>query len=176
MSSNLTIRTVNNNDTADILAIYKPEVETGTASWEYEVPSLEEMARRIEKNIADGYPWLIAEQNGRLLGYAYASSFRPRIGYRFCVENSVYLAPEARRTGIGRKLMEALISRCTELGFRQMIAVIGDSANTPSIKFHQSLGFKDAGVIKSAGFKNGLWLDSINMQLQLGEGDSSLPS
>jgi len=175
MDSNLTIRPVTPNDTAGILAIYTPEVKTGTASWEYEVPSLEEMAQRIEKNLMDGYPWIVAEQNDLLIGYAYASSFRPRIGYRFCVENSIYLAPEARRTGVGKSLMESLIQQCTDLGFRQMIAVIGDSDNTPSIRFHQNLGFKDAGTLKSAGFKNGRWLDSVNMQLELGDGDRTIP-
>src|SRR5690606_16828311 len=130
-------------------------VRDGLASWEYEPPDEAEMRRRFEVIQGAGYPYLVAERDGRVVGYSYASAYRPRPGYRFTVENSVYVAADAQRGGIARALLEELIRRCTAAGYRQMVAVIGDSANTPSMQLHRALGFTYSGVIHSIGWKHG---------------------
>lgn len=158
-----------------MLAIYAPEVRHGTASWEWEPPDLEEFARRFAAQQAQGWPWLVAELDGRIAGYAYASRYRPRIGYGWCVEDSVYVAASARGRGVGRRLLEGLIAAASERGARQMVAVIGDSANTPSIALHRACGFVHVGTLRSIGFKAGRWLDSVLMQRTLGEGAASAP-
>jgi phosphinothricin acetyltransferase len=159
-----------------IAAIYGEAVRTGTASFEIEPPGEEEMAMRFEALAAGGYPCLVAGIAGRIVGYAYAGPYRTRPGYRNTVEDSIYLVPEAQGRGIGAALLERLIGESEARGFRQMVAVIGDSANLPSIRLHERHGFRHAGTLKSVGFKHGRWLDSVLMQRALGPGDAALPS
>ncbi len=159
-------------DIPAIAAIYDEAVRTGTASFELEPPGATEMARRFAAITGGGHPYLAAvDSDGTLLGYAYASTFRPRIAYRFTVENSIYVDPTAQNRGVGRALMEALIAECEARGFRQMVAVIGDSANAGSIALHRACGFADIGILRSTGLKFGRWLDTVLMQRDLGEGD-----
>ncbi len=172
----LTIRNATVADLPAITAIYQPAVRDGLASWEYDPPDEAEMRRRFESIQAGGYPYVVAERSGRVVGYAYASVYRPRPGYRFTVENSIYVAADAQRGGVARALLRELIDRCTAAGFRQMIAVIGDSANAPSIQLHRSMGFTYSGVLHAIGWKQGRWLDSVLMQRPLGTGDTTLPA
>jgi L-amino acid N-acyltransferase YncA len=169
------IRPARLEDIPAITSIYRPAVLSGTASFEVEPPTEDEMRRRWEAIAGAGYPYFVAHVDGTLLGYGYASAYRTRPAYRFSVENSVYIAPESHRQGIGRRLLEALIQECTARGFRQMIAVIGDSGQRASIGLHRSLGFTFSGTIHSVGFKHGRWLDTVIMQRALGEGDQSAP-
>jgi len=163
-------------DIPAITDIYRPAVLRGTASFELEPPSEEEMARRFGTITSQGYPYLVAEGEGTgPLGYAYAGPYRTRPAYRFTVENSVYVAPGSHRRGVGRLLLAGLVAECTDRGFRQMIAIIGDSGEAASIGLHRSLGFTFCGVIHSVGLKHGRWLDSVIMQRALGDGDRSLP-
>jgi L-amino acid N-acyltransferase YncA len=134
------------------------------------------MTRRWRAVVEGGYPYLVAEQGGEVVGYAYASAHRTRPAYRNTVENSVYIRVGCERRGIGRVLMRALLEQCERSGFRQMIAVIGDSANEASIGLHRDLGFRPAGTLQSAGFKFGRWVDVVLMQRALGPGDDTLPS
>lgn len=175
MSSLPTVRDSRDEDLPAITAIYGHHVRHGLASFEEEAPSLEGMAKRRAGSLAAGYPYIVAEAEGRVLGYAYVSAYRPRPAYRFSVENSIYIDPDARRGGIGSALLPALIARCTAAGYRQMIAVIGDSANAASIGLHAKFGFREIGTIRSVGFKHGRWVDSVLMQRELGDGDSRLP-
>ncbi len=149
----------------------------GTASWEVEPPTLDEMAARRAAILAGGYPYLAAELDGRLLGYAYASAYRPRAAYRATVEDSIYVAPEAQGQGVGKALLAALMADCAQRGFRQMIAVIGDGngASRASAKLHEAAGFELAGVLSAVGFKHGRWLDQVLMRKALGEGAASPP-
>lgn len=165
--TNIVVRAAVLADCAPIAAIYAYNVRYGTASWEYAAPGLDEMRQRMYKILDAGYPYLVAEVHGDVLGYAYASSFRPREGYRFTVENSVYVDKFAQRRGVARQLMQTLIARCTQQGFKQMIAVIGDSDNAASIRLHQALGFQHVATFRNIGFKFGRWLDSVQMQLAL---------
>ncbi|WP_029005122.1 GNAT family N-acetyltransferase [Azorhizobium doebereinerae] len=159
-------------DIPAIAAIYDEAVRTGTASFELDPPGTGEMTRRFDALLAGGYPYLAAvDDDGALLGYAYAGAFRPRIAYRFTVENSIYVAPSAQKRGVGRALLEALVAECEARGFRQMVAVIGDSANAGSIGLHRACGFRDIGILASTGLKFGRWLDTVLMQRDLGEGD-----
>ncbi|MFG6431156.1 GNAT family N-acetyltransferase [Roseateles sp. LYH14W] len=169
----LTIRPSTEADLAAIQAIYAQAVEHGTGTFETEVPSVDEMARRRSEVLGRDLPWLIAERGGEVLGYAYANYFRPRLAYRFCVEDSIYLAPAAQGQGIGRLLLAELIARCEAAGARQMLAVIGDANNAGSVGVHTALGFAHTGVLKSAGWKFGRWLDVVLMQRPLGLGDGS---
>jgi phosphinothricin acetyltransferase len=150
--------------------IYALAVVRGTGTFELEAPELPEMARRRDDVLAKGLPWLVAEQHGRLLGYAYANHFRPRPAYRFCVEDSVYLHPDAQGRGIGRALLAELVGRSQAAGARQMLAVIGDSANAGSIGLHRALGFERCGLLQAVGWKFGRWLDVVLMQRALGAG------
>jgi len=156
-------------DIAAITRIYAHAVRFGTASFEIEPPDEAEMARRQRALIDGGFPYLVAEGDGAVLGYAYAGPYRTRPAYRFSVENSVYVAPEAHRRGVGRALLERLIADAQARGFRQMIAVIGDSDQAPSIALHRAAGFRLVGTIAAVGFKHGRWLDSVLMQRKLGE-------
>jgi phosphinothricin acetyltransferase len=171
----LSIRAAQSSDIPAITRIYAHAVLHGTASFEIEPPDEAEMARR-QRVLLDGqHPYLVAEAGGAVVGYAYAGPYRARPAYRWSVEDSVYIAPEAHRRGIGRALLEALIAESEQRGFRQMIAVIGDSAQTPSIELHRALGFRLIGTIVAVGFKHGRWLDSVLMQRALGRGDTSAP-
>jgi L-amino acid N-acyltransferase YncA len=169
----LTIRPSIDADLAAIQVIYAHAVEHGTGTFETEVPSRDEMGRRRAEVLGRQLPWLVAERNGELLGYAYANYFRPRLAYRFCVEDSIYLASAAQGQGVGRLLLAELIARCEAAGARQMLAVIGDAANAGSVGLHTALGFAHTGVLKSAGWKFGRWLDVVLMQRPLGQGDST---
>ncbi len=175
MSEPPTIRPATPADLPQIQAIYAHHVVHGLASFEEVPPDVEEMRRRFATLTEAGFPYLVAEVEGRVLGYSYCGPYRPRPAYRFSVENSVYLAPEAGRRGIGRRLLETLIERATALGKRQMVAVIGDSANHASIGLHTALGFRIVGKVEGAGFKHGRWVDSVLMQRPLGPGASTPP-
>ena len=168
----LLIRPSTDADLAAITAIYADNVLHGTGTFELEPPDEAEMARRRADVLSKGLPWLVAERAGQVLGYAYANHFRPRLAYRFCVEDSIYLGPQAKGQGVGTLLLAELIARCTAAGARQMVAVIGDSANLGSVGVHRRLGFEDAGVLKSAGWKFDAWRDVVLMQRPLGLGDS----
>ena len=162
-------------DIPAITAIYAHWVTHGLASFEVDPPDPTEMARRRDAVLAAGFPYLVAEAPEGLLGYAYASAYRTRPAYRFSVENSVYVAPGAGRRGIGLALMEEVIAQCTGAGFRQMVAVIGDSGNAASIALHKRAGFTTAGLLKAAGWKHGRWVDSVLMQRPLGAGAGAPP-
>jgi L-amino acid N-acyltransferase YncA len=173
--SKATLRPATEADVPAITAIYRPAVLTGTASFELEPPDEAEMLRRFETITGAGYPYLVATLNERVIGYAYASTYRTRPAYRFTVEDSVYIAPEAQGKGVGRQLLEALIEASTAKGYRLMVAVIGDSRNHASITLHRNVGFTFCGTIHSIGYKLGRWLDTVIMELPLGEGDASPP-
>jgi L-amino acid N-acyltransferase YncA len=171
----LTIRPSTDADLPAIAVIYAWHVENGTGTFELDVPDVAEMARRRADVVDKGLPWLVAERAGTVLGYAYANHFRPRRAYRFCVEDSIYLADTARGQGLGRLLLAELVARCEAAGSRQMLAVIGDSANAGSIGVHRSLGFEHTGVLRAAGWKFGRWLDVVLMQKSLGLGHGADP-
>jgi L-amino acid N-acyltransferase YncA len=162
-------------DMAAVQHIYAHHVLTGYASFEETPPDAAEVTRRWTATVDAGLPYVCAVEKDQVLGYAYAGPYRPRSAYRFCVEDSIYLAPGATGRGIGRALLNHLIARCTEIGKRQMIAVIGDSANLASIELHRACGFRLVGTFASIGFKHGRWVDSVLMQRQLGAGADSLP-
>ena len=161
------IRTLVAEDLPQILQIYAHHVLHGTGSWEWEPPSLEEMNARAQSVQEKGLPFLVAEVAGKITGYAYASPYRPRAGYRFTLEDSVYLHPEFSKQGIGLQLLQELLAQSGALGYREMIAVIGDSANLASIRLHERAGFVEVGVFRNIGFKFGRYLDSVYMQAQL---------
>jgi phosphinothricin acetyltransferase len=169
------LRTATPADIPAIAAIYRPTVLSGTASFELDPPDEAEMLRRFDGLREAGYPYFVAELDGRIVGYAYVSAYRTRPAYRFTVENSVYVAEEAQGKGIGTLLMRALIEASTARGYRLMVAVIGDSRNQGSITLHRNAGFRFCGTIHSVGYKLGRWLDSVIMELPLGEGDRSPP-
>ena len=171
--SAVVIRPSTADDLATVTAIYAWNVGHGTGTFEVEAPDRAEMERRRADVLAKGLPWLVLESAGRVAGYAYANQFRPRPAYRFCVEDSVYLAPEAVGRGFGRLLLAELLARCESAGARQVLAVIGDSANTGSIGVHRALGFAATGTIKAAGWKFDRWLDVVIMQKSLGLGDAA---
>jgi phosphinothricin acetyltransferase len=169
------IRPAQAADIPAITAIYAAAVRCGTASFELEAPDEPEMRRRYESLRAGDHPYLVAELEGAIVGYAYAGPYRARPAYRFAVESSVYIAPGSERRGFGRALLERLIIAAQENGFRQMIAVIGDSANAASIELHRAVGFRMVGTFDDVGFKFDRWLDTVLMQRPLGEGAASLP-
>lgn len=172
----LRLRNSCTEDLPAITAIYAEAVLNGTGTFELDPPDCQEMARRRDEVLARGLPYLVAEADGEVVGYAYGNYFRPRMAYRFCIEDSVYLSPAARGRGVGRLLLAELIGRCTQAGGRQMLAVIGDSANHGSIALHRALGFQDAGVLRAAGRKFDRWLDVVLMQRPLGRGDQGDPT
>ena len=174
--SSLEIRPAREADLPAVTAIYDREVRENTATFELTPPDLAEMTRRFRVLQNGGFPYLAATLDGDLLGYAYAGSYRPRQAYRFTVENSVYLAPAAQRSGIGTQLLQRLIAECDARGHRQMIAVIGDSANAGSISLHRRCGFAMIGTHPDVGFKFGRWLDTVMMQRALGEGAKTVPA
>jgi L-amino acid N-acyltransferase YncA len=162
-------------DLAAVQAIYAHAVATGMASFEEVPPSLEEMRRRYDDVLAHGLPYLAAEVDGRLAGYGYCTLYRTRSAYRYSLEDSIYVDKDFHGRGIGRAVLHELIARCEGLGYRQIIAVIGDSANAASIGLHASLGFLRVGTLRSSGFKFGRWVDSVLMQRPLGPGDGTPP-
>ena len=171
--SAVVIRPSRADDLDAVTAIYAWNVEHGTGTFEIEAPDRAEMERRRSEVLAKGLPWIVLESTGQIAGYAYANPFRPRPAYRFCVEDSVYLAPEAVGRGFGRLLLAELLARCEAAGARQMLAVIGDSANAGSIGVHRALGFAPVGTMKAAGWKFDRWLDVVVMQKSLGLGASA---
>ncbi|MEO4001145.1 N-acetyltransferase family protein [Mesorhizobium sp. CAU 1732] len=169
------IRPATSGDLDAITEIYADAVLSGTASYELEPPSRAEMEVRFRTLSDGGYPYIVADMEGSVLGYAYAGAFRPRPAYRFIVENSVYVSPQAKGRGIGLALMRRLIQEVEALGFRQMIAVIGDGhPQSASVKLHAKLGFQPSGILEGTGYKHGKWLDTAFMQLSL-NGGRTLP-
>ncbi len=173
--SSIHIRDAREEDCASIQAIYEEHVLHGLASWEEIPPDVAEIACRMANIKKDGFPYRVLELNEVVKGFAYANSYRHRTAYRYTVENSIYVDSVSTRMGLGGNLLEDLIKQCTALGFRQMVAIIGDSKNIPSIKLHTAYGFEHCGTMRSLGFKHGKWLDQVIMQQSLGEGDKTLP-
>jgi L-amino acid N-acyltransferase YncA len=169
------IRPATEADLPFVTQIYEHAVLYGTATFELVPPDLAEMTRRFHALMAGGYPYFVAVLDGRVVGYAYAGPYRPRPAYRFTVENSIYLDPASHRRGIGLKLMQRLIAESEARGYRQMIAVIGDSANAGSLGVHSKTGFQMIGTHPNVGLKFGRWLDIVMMQLALGEGANTVP-
>jgi len=173
--SSVEIRAATAADLPAITEIYDHAVRYGTATFELIAPDLAEMTRRFGALMEGGFPYLVAALEGRVIGYAYAGAYRPRPAYRFTVENSVYLQPAIHRRGIGLQLLQRLIAESEQRGYRQMIAVIGDSANAGSIGVHTRCGFEMIGTHPDVGFKFGRWLDTVMMQRALGDGGNTLP-
>jgi L-amino acid N-acyltransferase YncA len=170
MNSKPGVRGCTHDDLAEVREIYALEVREGTASFELEPPTLAEMIARFAAIKAAGLPYLVAELEGQIAGYAYAAHYRPRPAYRYTVEDSVYVARWARRQGVGRALLAAVIERTSAQGMRQMVAIIGDSAHTASIELHARAGFRLVGTLEYVGWKFGRWLDTVIMQRPLGSG------
>jgi L-amino acid N-acyltransferase YncA len=162
-------------DVAAITAIYAHWVQTSSVSFEVDPPDAGEIARRRADILARSLPYLVVESEGAVAGYAYATLYRPRVAYRFTVEDSVYLHPDYVRKGLGRRLVSAVVAACEDLGYRQMLAVIGGRDNLASIGLHQACGFTQAGVLRSVGFKFGRWEDTVLMQRPLGPADTTVP-
>jgi L-amino acid N-acyltransferase YncA len=175
MMSKLAIRPAAAADITAVTAIYANAVQYGTASFEIDPPDAGEMARRFRGIAGAGLPYLVAELDGAVRGYAYAGPYRTRIAYRCTLEDSIYVAPEFHGRGIGRALLDRLVAEATARGFRQMIAVIGDSAQVASIALHRAAGFRLVGTFEAVGFKFGRWLDTVLMQRALGPGASTAP-
>ncbi len=176
MRTAVDVRDAREGDMRFVQEIYAQHVLHGLASFEEEAPGIAEMIGRREGVLKLGLPYVVAEMDGRIVGYSYASLYRPRPAYRHTIEDSVYVRDGFAGNGIGRALLSALVRRCEAGPWRQMLAVIGDSENVGSIGLHVSLGFRQAGVLKSAGLKFGRWVDVVIMQRPLGEGDRSLPA
>ena len=162
-------------DLPAITGIYADAVLHGTGTFELEVPDVDEMARRRADVLSKGLPWLVVERGGLVLGYAYVNHFRPRRAYRYCLEDSIYLSPQAQGQGLGSLLLAELMARGAAAGARQMLAVIGDSRNLGSIGVHHKMGFEHSGMLKASGWKIGRWLDVVLMQRALGLGDAQDP-
>ncbi len=171
-----TLRPALDADIPAITEIYAHHVRHGRASFETQPPDAAEMRRRFEAITSQGYPYVAAIRDGTLVGYAYAGAYRPRAAYRDTLENSVYLRTDEAGHGTGSALLAALIVACTERGFRQMIAVVGDSANTSSIRLHERHGFRLVGTLRAVGYKHGQWLDTVLLQRALGPGDTTPPT
>jgi phosphinothricin acetyltransferase len=175
MTHDLILRDAREDDMPAVQAIYAHHVIHGTASFELDPPPLAEMLRRRADILANNLPYVVAERAGEVVGYGYATLYRPRPAYRSSVEDSVYVREGLGGLGIGQTLLQVIIERCEAGGRRQMIAIIGDSENAASIRLHQRMGFRRVGAFESVGFKHGRWLDTVLMQRELGEGSSSLP-
>lgn len=175
VADGLSIRDATTDDLETITGIYRHHVLTGLASFELTPPSVEQMRERFQALSAGGYPYLVAEDAGELAGYAYAGPYRPRPAYRGTVENSVYVAPDRGGRGIGQALLERLIEAAAAAGFRQMVAIIGDSDNAASIALHRRCGFGDVGVLTGVGYKFDRWVDTVIMQRSLGDGAATPP-
>ncbi|MDB5431406.1 MAG: phosphinothricin N-acetyltransferase [Caulobacter sp.] len=170
--SDLTIRPATAADAPALAAIYGHHCLHGFGTFEEEAPSAEEMAQRLAAVTARGLPYLVAERDGQVAGFAYAGPFRPRAAYRYTAEDSVYIAPDHQGQGVGKALLIEIIAACEALGLRQLMAVIGDSGNTGSLALHRSLGFEQTGMGHSVGFKLGRWVDIVHMQRALNGGDA----
>ena len=166
----LALREARPGDGADLQRIYAHHVLHGFASFEEVAPSIDEMRSRYEAVVAAGKPYIVAELAGRVVGYGYASAYRARSAYRYTLENSIYIDERARGQGVGTALLEALIARCRRGPWRQMLAVIGDSANAASIGVHRKAGFRQVGLLERVGYKHGRWVDSVLMQRSMGAG------
>jgi L-amino acid N-acyltransferase YncA len=171
--NNLVARDADEADMAQVQAIYAHYVRNGVATFEETEPSIAEMIARRASVLAAGLPYLVAEADGRIVGYSYATSYRPRPAYRHTIENSVYVAHDLHARGVGTALLTALIARCAAGPWRQMIAVIGDSGNAGSIALHTKLNFQPVGTLSAVGFKLGRWVDTVLMQKALGTGSAS---
>ena len=172
----IAIRASTAADIEAISAIYRHAVNNGTATYELEAPDEAEMAARREALVTLGYPYLVAEVQGGVVGYAYAGPFRARKAYRFMVEDSIYIAADRQGQGIGKLLLKQLIEECTQLGFRQFTAVIGDgSPESASVRLHEALGFEHSGVLRGSGYKFERWLDTVFMQLEMNGGVTTQP-
>ena len=171
------IRAATSDDLDAITAIYSDAVTNGTASYELEAPSRADMALRFQALSDGGFPYIVAvDASGQIAGYAYAGPFRPRPAYRFIVENSVYVAPRSKSQGIGKLLLQTLLDEAQALGFRQMIAVIGDgSPDSSSVRLHEALGFRHCGRLEGSGYKHGRWLDTVFMQIAMNGGAQGEP-
>jgi len=169
------IRASTESDLPSITGIYGWSVVHGVGTWEEVPPAQAEMARRREAVLALGLPWVVAELGGQVVGYAYAGPFRTRSGYRYTVEDSVYVAPGAQGKGVGRAMLEVVLGECRRLGVHQVIAGIGDSGNAASIALHSALGFERVGVFPNSGYKFGRWLDVVWMQLAMNGGGEGEP-
>lgn len=176
MSDAVVVRDAEEADMAAVQAIYQHYVLNGLATFEEHPPSTKEMVSRRDAVVAAGLPYLVAEAGGRIVGYSYATSYRPRPAYRHTIEDSVYVADGLGGRGVGAALLQALIARCEAGPWRQMLAVIGNSGNAGSIALHRRMGFQQVGTIRSVGFKLGQWVDTVLMQRALGSGDTTLPS
>lgn len=165
--SDFLLRNADDLDLAAITAIYAHYVIHTTSSFEEVPPDVPEIARRRAQICARGLPYLVAEQDGAVLGYAYADLYRPRSAYRFTLENSIYVAPGAMRRGVGRALLGALLEACAALGYEQMVAVLGGADNVASLKLHENFGFAEVGHLRGVGFKFGAWVDSVLLQRRL---------
>ncbi|EIK93953.1 phosphinothricin N-acetyltransferase [Pseudomonas sp. M47T1] len=169
------LRDATADDMATVQAIYADHVLHGTASFELTPPTVAQMQERWGAVREAGLPYQVLEVDGEVVGYGYATLYRPRPAYRFTCENSVYLKSGMGGQGLGALLLAEVIARCEQGGWRQMVAVVGDSANVASLKLHERLGFRRVGVLESVGFKHGRWLDTVLMQRSLGQGDGTLP-
>lgn len=174
-AAHLILRPAVDADLPAITALYVREVDENVATYECVAPDEAEMTRRWQAVVSQGYPYLVAESAGRFAGYAYASAYRTREGYRWTVEDTVYVHPDFTGRGVGGALLQRLIDDCTALGLRQMVAVVGDVSNAASIALHERFGFRTVGVFQGLGRKHGRWLDTVQMQRALGPGDSLDP-
>jgi phosphinothricin acetyltransferase len=170
------VRSASLDDAAAVAAIYGHHVLHSLGTFEETPPSVAEIAGRMEAVLSRGLPYLVAEDAGRILGFAYAGPFRPRAAYRYTAEDSVYIAPDQMGRGVGKALLGQVIAACEAMGLRQLLAVIGDSGNAGSIALHRSLGFQDRGIGRAVGFKHGRWLDIVTLQRPLNDGAASLPT
>lgn len=170
------VRPAQGRDLYAVTAIYADAVVRGLGSFEEVPPDLAEMTERFRALAAADLPYLVAEDGGAIIGFAYAGPFRPRSAYRHTVEDSIYVADGYRGQGVGRQLLGGLIDTCTALGKRQMIAVVGDASNTASVMLHRRMGFRLSGLLYAVGFKSGSWVDCVMMQRPLGAGEDSPPA
>jgi phosphinothricin acetyltransferase len=169
------IRPATEQDAQALAAIYGHAVLHGFGTFEEEPPTAADMESRRSAIAGRGLPYLVAEEAGTVLGFAYAGPFRPRAAYRYTLEDSVYVAPDAAGRGVGKALLTAIIAACEALGVRQLIAVVGDSGNSASLALHRSLGFEQTGIGHSVGFKHGRWVDIVQLQKPLNGGDARMP-
>lgn len=170
------LRDVVDADIPAITAIYAVEVTDLVNTYEYDVPGVAEMTRRMHDILGRGFPYIVALVDGAVAGYAYANTYRSRVAYQWTVENSVYVDAAYQGRGVGSALMQGLIDACTQRGYRQMVAVIGEPSNAASIRLHERFGFRMVGIFRGLGRKHGRWLDTVQMQRALGDGTDSAPS